>query len=238
MLEDIGVDVRVVDIIPKPQQPLGRGNRTPRDRSKVFSKLWTWSLTEYSKVVFMDSDIIVLQNIDDLFDIPIDVGEIASAFYCGHSCDCKNTWNAGVMMIKPSIKSFHDLIDGFDTVVWGGQGDQGYLNAYFKKYGGHINISQFYNIGKNVPRCAFDEWFYPEKFRAFHFAGNDHMTHPNAVDPKTLQDVTDIVLDRSYMATLEPKKREKMLLKYYQKMWWQELDEIYKELEGMKSGYF
>lgn len=237
-LEDIGVDVRIIDNIPQPKQPLGRGARTPRDRSKVFSKLWAWTLKEYSKVVFMDSDILVLKNIDDIFDIPINTGDIASAFYCGFSCDCNTTWNAGVMMIRPNADSFHSLLDGFETVKWGGQGDQGYLNAYYKKYGGHRNITQFYNIGKNVPRCAFDDWFYPDKFRVFHFAGNDHMTHPNAVDPKTLQDVNESVLDREYMRKLEPKKREKDLLKYYQKKWWEQFEIIQEAFGGKKYGYY
>lgn len=214
-------------MIPQPKQPKGRGGRTPRDRSKVFSKLWIWTLEEYSKVVFMDSDIVILQNIDDLFEIEIEDGEIASAIYCSHSCDCTKTWNAGVMMVQPSKDMFQRLLDGFSTVIWGGQGDQGYLNAYFRKYGGHVPISQYYNIGKNIARCAFDEWFYPEKFRVFHFAGNDHKTHPNAIDPKSLAHVEDTIIQREVLEVFPPKQREKMMLMFYQKYWWKRLDKIY-----------
>lgn len=227
MLTDIGVEPRIIDIIPQPKQPKGRGGRTPRDRSKVFSKLWIWSLVEYSKVAFMDSDIVVLKNIDDIFDTPLEIGEIGAAIYCSHSCDCERTWNAGVMVVRPNAESFKNIVDGFDTIIWGGQGDQGYLNAYFRTHGGHVPISQFYNIGKNVARCAFDEWFFPEKFRVFHFAGNDHKTHPNAIDPKTLEHIEDTLIQRHVLEAFPPKQREKMMLMYYQKYWWKRLNRIY-----------
>ncbi len=34
----------------------------------TFTKLRVWTLTEYTKCVFLDADTIVIKNIDDLFD--------------------------------------------------------------------------------------------------------------------------------------------------------------------------
>jgi ABC-type transport system involved in multi-copper enzyme maturation permease subunit len=44
----------------------------PRVRRMMysFSKIWAWTLTEYSKLVYIDADHLILQNIDDLFSYP------------------------------------------------------------------------------------------------------------------------------------------------------------------------
>ena len=42
---------------------------------KVFTKLRVWELEEFDKVVLLDADMVVLQNIDELFDRP----ELAAA---------------------------------------------------------------------------------------------------------------------------------------------------------------
>jgi len=35
-----------------------------------YTKLSIWTLTEYSKIVYVDSDMIALQNVDELFERP------------------------------------------------------------------------------------------------------------------------------------------------------------------------
>ena len=40
------------------------------DRAKSFTKIYAFSLTEYKRVVFLDSDSLVLQNMDELFSLP------------------------------------------------------------------------------------------------------------------------------------------------------------------------
>jgi lipopolysaccharide biosynthesis glycosyltransferase len=94
-------------------------------------------------------------------------------FFRDHSCDCKKRFNSGVMLIRPSEASFTSLLGGFHTLTWGGQGDQSYLNAYFKSNNSVIPLHHSYNMGKNVARCAFDELWNPDEFKVFHFAGND-----------------------------------------------------------------
>jgi len=51
---------------------------------EVWSKLRAWELTDYERVVFLDADMLVLQNMDELFTL--DMGKYALA--ACHACRC------------------------------------------------------------------------------------------------------------------------------------------------------
>lgn len=58
-----------------------------------WSKLTPFSLTEYERVVMLDSDMLVRQNMDELMDIPLDDpaasgGQGPRVFAAGHACVC------------------------------------------------------------------------------------------------------------------------------------------------------
>lgn len=65
-----------------------------------FIKLIPWTLTDYSKVLFMDADMLVLQNIDHLFDLEYDFvytdGRISPL-------------NSGIFLLKPNLTTFYGL---------------------------------------------------------------------------------------------------------------------------------
>jgi glycogenin glucosyltransferase len=67
----------------------------------TFTKINCWLLEKYSKCVFLDSDIVVLQNIDDLFERE----EFSAAPDAGWP-DC---FNSGVFVYKPSKETFTKL---------------------------------------------------------------------------------------------------------------------------------
>ena len=71
--------------------------------TKTFSKLNIWTLTSYSKIVYLDSDILVLKNIDDLFE-----REELSA---GSEDLWPDVFNSGVLVIEPSQTTFERLIE-------------------------------------------------------------------------------------------------------------------------------
>lgn len=52
--------------------------------SEVWTKLRVWQLTECQRVVFLDADMLVLQNMDHLFSLPLEKNEIAAS----HACRC------------------------------------------------------------------------------------------------------------------------------------------------------
>lgn len=89
----------------------------------TFTKLHCWTLTQYSKCVFMDADTMALANIDELFDRE----ELSAAPDAGWP----DIFNSGVFVFKPSADTFRALIEVAETVGSFDGGDQGLLNTYF-----------------------------------------------------------------------------------------------------------
>ncbi|XP_016464977.1 putative UDP-glucuronate:xylan alpha-glucuronosyltransferase 4 [Nicotiana tabacum] len=86
-----------------------------------YSKLRIWQLSEYDKVIFIDSDFVVFRNIDQFFSYP----ELSAAGNDGY------IFNSGVMIIEPSKCKFHNLMNKrFEVGSYNG-GDQGFLNEIF-----------------------------------------------------------------------------------------------------------
>ncbi|NXG43425.1 GLYG2 protein, partial [Psilopogon haemacephalus] len=102
----------------------------------TFTKLHCWTLTHYSKCVFMDADTLVLCNVDELFDRE----EFSAAPDSGWP-DC---FNSGVFVFRPSLKTYNLLLrfaaehGSFDG------GDQGLLNSFFSNWATT-------DIGKHLP---------------------------------------------------------------------------------------
>ncbi|XP_029306315.1 glycogenin-2 [Cottoperca gobio] len=92
----------------------------------TFTKIHCWSLTHYSKCVFLDADTLVLCNVDELFDRD----ELSAAPDPGWP-DC---FNSGVFVFSPSLHTHRSLLDhalqhgSFDG------GDQGLLNSFFSSW--------------------------------------------------------------------------------------------------------
>jgi glycogenin glucosyltransferase len=67
--------------------------------NNTLSKLLIFELTQYEKIVFLDSDMMVLQNLDHLFELPHMSGVTADKLTDGHE-----HWielNAGLVVIEP-----------------------------------------------------------------------------------------------------------------------------------------
>ncbi|KAJ1057383.1 hypothetical protein K5549_022008 [Capra hircus] len=93
------------------------------DLGITLTKLHCWTLTHYSKCVFLDADTLVLSNIDELFDRR----EFSAAPDPGWP-DC---FNSGVFVFQPSLETHSLLLQhavehgSFDGA------DQGLLNSFF-----------------------------------------------------------------------------------------------------------
>ncbi|XP_050213692.1 UDP-glucuronate:xylan alpha-glucuronosyltransferase 2 isoform X2 [Mercurialis annua] len=86
-----------------------------------YSKFRLWQLTDYDKLIFIDSDIIVLRNLDILFHFP------------QMSATGNDIWifNSGIMVIEPSKCTFKYLMDRRKDIISYNGGDQGFLNEVF-----------------------------------------------------------------------------------------------------------
>jgi glycogenin len=89
----------------------------------VFTKLHVWRLSEYERVVFLDADTIVVQNVDELFERP--------DFAAAPDFFVPDRFNSGVMVLRPSIGTFEEMVRALHGSDSYDGGDQGFLNQYF-----------------------------------------------------------------------------------------------------------
>ncbi|GLH15333.1 Glycogenin-1 [Gryllus bimaculatus] len=92
----------------------------------TFTKLHCWRLTQFSKCVFLDADVMVLKNCDELFDRE----ELSAAPDVGWP-DC---FNSGVFVYRPSIETYNALINFALSQGSFDGGDQGLLNQFFSDW--------------------------------------------------------------------------------------------------------
>ncbi|CAA0828645.1 Putative UDP-glucuronate\\x3axylan alpha-glucuronosyltransferase 4 [Striga hermonthica] len=83
-----------------------------------YSKLRIWQLTDYDKLIFIDSDFLILKNTDKFFAHP----QLSAA---GNS---RHLFNSGFMLVEPSVCTFRAFMRQRAEVASYNGGDQGFLN--------------------------------------------------------------------------------------------------------------
>jgi len=133
----------------------------------TFTKLHCWRLVQFEKCVFLDSDTLVLQYSDELFE-----REELSAAPDVSWPDC---FNSGVFVFRPSIETFTKIIEfALQNGSFDG-GDQGLLNQYFSDWA-EADIKKhlpfIYNVTAYASYCylpAFKQ--FRDRIKILHFAG-------------------------------------------------------------------
>eukprot|EP00939_MAST-03C_sp_MAST-3C-sp1_P000798 g798.t1 len=92
-----------------------------------YTKLHIWNFVEYSKIVYIDADALVLEGVDELFDRP-SPSAAPDTFP-------PDKFNAGVLVVCPCKKTFDDMLSKASLLKSYDTGDTGFLNAYFQKIG-------------------------------------------------------------------------------------------------------
>ena len=102
---------------------------TPLDN---FAKLRLWQL-DYERVVFIDADALVLQNVDKLFDYP----QFCAAPNVYESVADFHRMNSGVFTARPDPATFADMLARLDVpgAFWR-RTDQTFLQAAFPDWHG------------------------------------------------------------------------------------------------------
>ncbi|KAL5700749.1 inositol 3-alpha-galactosyltransferase [Ranunculus cassubicifolius] len=135
-----------------------------------YSKLRIWEFVEYSKMIYLDGDIQVFDNIDHLFDLP------DGYLYAVKDCFCEKTWshtpqykigycqqcpdkvqwpaemgnppalyfNAGMFVYEPSLSVYDDLLKACKTTPPTPFAEQDLLNTFFKDI--YKPIPNVYNL--------------------------------------------------------------------------------------------
>ncbi|KAI9218815.1 nucleotide-diphospho-sugar transferase, partial [Blastocladiella britannica] len=89
-----------------------------------FTKLWAWTLTHYAKIVFLDADVLVVANIDDLM-------ARTAEFVAAPDSGWPDIFNSGVFVATPARATFDALCSRLAEFGSFDGGDQGLLNAHF-----------------------------------------------------------------------------------------------------------
>jgi alpha-N-acetylglucosamine transferase len=98
-----------------------------------FCKLRLWEMEEYDKLVYLDADVIVTQNIDILFSYP----SFAGAPNLYNSMEDMQRLNSGVFVAEPGKKLLDHMLLTLDSPgkFWR-RTDQTFLETYFEHWHG------------------------------------------------------------------------------------------------------
>lgn len=120
--------------------------------SFTFDKLCIWGLIQFEKLVFIDSDMLILGNLDSLFEC-----EPFSAVCAGASVSGHETWyelNSGLIVLRPDNSIEEDLINLSHSVITEYKkvgrpvGDQDIINKYIPNWKDkqELHLDEGYNI--------------------------------------------------------------------------------------------
>jgi len=106
------------------------------DRFSInWTKLRFWKMEQYSKIIYLDSDMFLLQNIDHLFDLPNTFAIPADTDR--HACGGPMGFNqAGLFVLQPCESIYHDMMSLVTSdpkyQFQYSDAEQGFLNFYFQ----------------------------------------------------------------------------------------------------------
>jgi alpha-N-acetylglucosamine transferase len=118
-----GWEIRDVEPI---ANPTANGDLLYPRFANVFTKLRGWQLTDFDRIVMLDADTLVLQNIDELFE--------RSVFAAAPDFLLPDRFNSGVMVLEPSTETFQKMIAALASSGTYDGGDQGFLNTFYSDW--------------------------------------------------------------------------------------------------------
>lgn len=114
-------------------------SNTVQHWNNTFFKLNILNLTQFDKLVYLDSDMLVIKNLDHLFSYPS-----FSATTGGKAAHPEWTeFNSGIMVLSPNQDQFKRLIECIPSAIQrkkqanAGFGDQDVFNDFFPEWSNH-----------------------------------------------------------------------------------------------------
>ena len=98
----------------------------------TYSKLIIFNLIEFEKVVYLDCDMIILENIEILLDFP-HMSAVSAGSILKENFHWKDL-NTGVLVVKPNALLFKDILAKIGILPSIDKGDQGFLQSYFPNW--------------------------------------------------------------------------------------------------------
>lgn len=170
--------IRCIEVDDLPSSIMERKNEISYWKDTFF-KLTVFNLLEFQKIVFLDSDMFVLNNVDELFEFP----HISAA---AAGIELHPTWtliNSGIMVIEPNERDYLGLLDCIDEVYNErskrklGVGDQDVINRYFS---GWLDMEQCHLSGRYNVMLGYGGLMYKagsikkeDEINIYHFTGKE-----------------------------------------------------------------
>ncbi|RMJ07147.1 hypothetical protein CDV36_013252 [Fusarium kuroshium] len=130
------------------------------DLHSAFTKINLWKLTQFSKIVYIDADIVAYRAPDELFNI-------THPFSAAPDIGWPDLFNTGVMVLTPNMGDFYAMIAMAERGISFDGADQGLINMHF---GNQYNRLSFtYNV---TPSAHYQ---YVPAYR--HFQSSINMVH-------------------------------------------------------------
>lgn len=107
------------------------------DLHSAFTKINLWKLTDFTKIVYIDADIVAYRAPDELFAID-------APFSAAPDIGWPDLFNTGVMVLKPNMDDYHAMMDMAEQGTSFDGADQGLLNMHFKDNYNRLSFS--YNV--------------------------------------------------------------------------------------------
>ncbi|KAJ3670871.1 hypothetical protein LUZ60_008297 [Juncus effusus] len=128
-----------------------------------YSKLRVFQLIDYDKIILIDTDMIVLRNLDLLFQFPSITARR----------DHYAIFNSGIMVLEPSNCTFQTMMMHIESLKSYNGGDQGFLNEFFVWWHRLTRRTTFLKlVGPNATKNT--DWMLdlnPPQFYAIHYFG-------------------------------------------------------------------
>nr|XP_043619909.1 putative UDP-glucuronate:xylan alpha-glucuronosyltransferase 4 [Erigeron canadensis] len=152
-LKAAGWKIKLIERIRSPHAKKGAYNEYN------YSKLRIWQLIEYTKVIFIDADLIVLKNLDELFNHP----QLSAVE------NNRSLFNSGLILIEPSQCMFNTLMEKIYTLGSYNGGDQGFLNEAFTwwhRFHSMVNYLKYFQDTNNNTQHEI-----PDNLYTIHYLG-------------------------------------------------------------------
>jgi alpha-N-acetylglucosamine transferase len=222
LLRDDGCLVREVS----PLRPAGGsvGSYANSRFAEVWTKLAAWGLTEFERVVFLDADMLVTKNMDELFSLHLPDGAIAAC----HACRCNPNRIASYPPSWTPANCFYTHLRGSDHVLEPGATDD-YLNGGFLVLSpdGAVLADMVARLAAvdDLSRYPFAEQdflneFYRDRWHPMPYVYNALKTlphqHPSVWDMASVKNI-HYIIDKPWQKPLDPDDR------YFEvnRLWWE-----------------
>jgi len=158
-LQKVGFDVRVVEPLDCNWMDRRKGVAERNlGLPGTHMRFHAWNYTEYHKIVYLDPDVLPLNNLDELFSLK---GELAAS-YCARPGLLDPCFNAGLLMFEPSTNSYNAIMDMWKNLSKGTNcpNDQVLLWHHYADHGKWVALPYAYNVRRYL--------YHPMK--VYHFA--------------------------------------------------------------------